>query len=548
MLTLIFKFNYVRRRNMESERIDCLLVGYNDLDFDQYESVLRGMGTNSGAYKDLDLNFIEFQGQLYPPVRLLNKIRSEVKGIESNLNCAEPLNLAVAYLRSYLERRSFETEYINIFQAEKDKFAELLKQDVKTVAITTTFYVSPMPIIEIINFIRQRNSTVKIIIGGPYIGNQFNMCDADTLQYILSSLGGDIYVNSSQGEAELCKIVDVVVNKKPLGKINNIAYKKGREFVQTERRMEEIELDENSIYWDIFDPVKLGRTVQLRTARGCAYSCAFCGYPIRGGKYTYSTVAAVEKELVHLKKLGDVKNIAFIDDTFNVPLKRFQEICQMMIRNNYNYIWFSYLRCQNIDEETVKLMKESGCKGVFLGIESGSSKILDLMNKRATIDEYRRGINLLKKAGILTFASFIVGFPGETEETVRETIEFIETTKPDFYRVQMWYCDPITPIFQRQEKFGIVGESFEWSHSTMDSKQASQWIDDIFLTIKDSKWLPQYNFDFWIIPYLMGKGMSIDQFSNFVQIFNLLLRKKFTGETDDQDIRIIKGLQQNCNF
>ncbi len=514
-----------------TQPIDCILIGYNEPDFANYERVLRSMGENSGAYRDLNLNFVEYEEKKYTPAGLLNYLRKR-KGIDSNIHCAEPLSLAVAYLSTFLNRQGLITEYINIFQHEKDRLAELLKTNVRTVAITTTFYVSPLPIIEIITFIRKHNRSVKIIIGGPFISNQCAQFDSETLKFMLQSLNADFYVNSSQGEYALYRIIDALINNKSFADIDNIFYLKDKKIISTDSSFENNDLDKNYVDWSLFDSDKLGRTVNLRTARGCAFNCSFCGYPVRAGKYTLASVSTVEKELSYLKDNGKVKYLAFIDDTFNIPQNRFKEICKMMMRNKYGYKWFSYLRCQFLDEETVQLMKESGCAGVFLGLESGSSGILQKMNKGAQIDKYRKGIALLNKYDILNFASLIIGFPGETERTVQETIAFIEETSPTFYRAQIWYCDPVTPIMEQKETLQIEGMSFQWSHVTMNSMQASDWVDKMFLTVKNSIWLPQYNFDFWIIPTLLGKGMSQEQIMSFVKGFNALLRNKFIPEPD----------------
>ena len=104
-------------------------------------------------------------------------------------------------------------------------------------------------------------------------------------------------------------------------------------------------------------------------------------------------------------------------------------------------------------------MAKSGCKGVFLGIESGSPTILKNMNKAATIERYAEGIKMLKARGITTFGSFILGFPGETDTTVAETIDFIRSNKPDFYRAQM-LNEPGTPIHLEKDKYQIKGEGF----------------------------------------------------------------------------------------
>jgi p-methyltransferase len=242
----------------------------------------------------------------------------------------------------------------------------------------------------------------------------------------------------------------------------------------------------------------------------------------------------IEKELDSIVALDHVRNLVFIDDTFNVPFPRFKEICRLMIKNKYPFNWFSYFRCSNSDEEAIALMAESGCKGVFLGIESGSPTILKNMNKSATIEKYAKGIEWLRQYGIMTFGSFIVGFPGETDETVQETVDFIRETKPDYYRAQMWYCEPGTPIQNQRAEYDINGQGFVWNHRTMDSLEAMDHIDKMFLTIKESLWLPQWSFDFWTIPYLIGKGISLELFRELMQSAHQMLTLEIASVPDYQ--------------
>jgi p-methyltransferase len=156
------------------------------------------------------------------------------------------------------------------------------------------------------------------------------------------------------------------------------------------------------------------------------------------------------------------------------------------------------------------------------------------MNKSATVEKYTKGIEWLRQYGILTFASMITGFPGENDATVQESIDFIRETRPDYYRSQMWYCEPGTPIQNRRDEFGIQGEGFVWNHSTMDSLEAMDHIDRMFLTVEESLWLPQWSFDFWIIPYLIGKGISLAQFKQFMSEAHNLLTLEIASLPEEQ--------------
>ncbi len=512
-----------------SEQLDCVVIGYNETPFTEYEALLRGYGADSEAYRDLRFSFVNINGRNLDYVGLLNHVLKlatgnggELKGGDELKSCDIP-NLAAVYLTHYLRMRGYKARYINLFQFEKDELAEYLESDPLCVAITTTFYVLNLPVNEMVQFIREKNPRTRIVVGGPLIANHLRNYHADDLTVALEDIGADIYVNESQGEHTLTQIIDAIRNGGDLSGVPNIVYRENGRLSPTKKQAEINSLDENFINWQTFAGEDLGPTVQTRTARSCAFSCSFCNYPERAGKLTLASLDTIEKELDSLQRLGYIKNLVFIDDTFNVPLPRFKEICRLMIDKDYKFNWFSYFRCSNSDEEAIELLAKSGCKGVFLGIESGSPTILKNMNKAATPEKYVRGMELLHQYGVLTFASFIIGFPGETEETFRESVDFIKTTKPDYYRAQLWYCEPGTPVDRQREKYRIEGEGFVWSHATMDSMEAMDLIDRGFLEIKESTWLPQWSFDFWTIPYLLGKGYSLEQFKKLMTWSHRLL-------------------------
>jgi radical SAM PhpK family P-methyltransferase len=534
-----------------SNGLDCIVIGYNELPFEQYENFLRNYGEDSEAYRDLKFSFVNVDGYKLDYINLLNhalKLAGQDReglAASANFKSGDIPNLAAVYLTNYLRRRSFKAEYINLFQHEKEKLIHYLAQDPLCVAITTTFYVVNLPVNEMVEFIRRHNSKVKIVVGGPLISNHARNNDSHAFRATLDDMGADIYVVEGQGEETLAGVIKALKHGGSLSEVPNLVYFEDGKLQRTRVVPENSSLDEEHIDWRSFRDEDLGSTIQTRTARSCAFKCSFCNYPTRAGALSLASIETVASELDSMLALGNVKNVVFIDDTFNVPFPRFKDLCRMMIEKRAGFNWFSYFRCSNSDEEAIELMAKSGCKGVFLGIESGSPAILANMNKAATIEKYSKGIEMLRAYGIMTFASFIVGFHGETDETVAETIDFIKENKPDYYRAQMWYCEPGTPVQLQRAKYNIEGEGFVWSHNTMDSLEAMDHIDRLFLSITESEWLPQWSFDFWTIPYLLGRGIGLAEFKNFMTQANRLLKLDIASISPAQKSALQQEYMQN---
>ena len=534
------------------KQIDCLIIGHNDMNFGEYEESIRKMGIHSGAYRDLNLHFLQFKNKPYHLSGIFNLFYSHD---EASLSLVKPLSMfdsfsaTIAYLASYLNRYGLIFDYVSSFQAEKEVLAEKLKQhNIRTIAITTTYYVSAIPILEIIDFIRKYNSTAKIIIGGPFIATKIrSLEDPMLIEYLFkNTLGADFFVNSSQGETALVKIIQALNNDLSLDQINNIYYKSNDAYISTPTVRENNILTENMVNWDLF-PHDIDEYVNIRTSISCPFSCAFCGFPEHAGKFQTAGAQDLEKELNQLARIESLKGIKFIDDTFNVPVKRYKEILRMMIKNKYKFKWNSNFRCQFVDREMVELMKESGCEMVFLGLESGNNQILKNMNKSALVEDYLEGIRLLKEYGIITFASFIIGFPGETEQTVKETIRFIKESGIDFFRAAVWFCEHITPIWRERERYKLSGESFEWRHATMDSKQASGFVDEIFLSIDDPLWIPLYNFDIDTLWHLIHRGVPLDKVRKLIGNFNRGIREKLIDPSRREvSISVLQQLKMCC--
>ena len=516
---------------MPNAGLDCIIVGYNDINFGDYAARQKKLENTSGAYHELKTNSVLLHGRRHTYMELINQAMERSQGKNPQLNVFEAPALGAFYLRNYLQRRGFSARVINFFTYDKDKFAELLASHPATVAITTTFYIEYAPVAEIINFVRERSPETKIIVGGPYVFNLSADLDTGTLEFMFQQIAADIYIMDSQGEETLARVIDCLHNRgmSQLHAIPNLAFTlDGTTFTKTPRLPENNSLDESTIDWSQVDPSQISPICYLRTARSCPFACTFCNYPTMAGEHVVTKLENIESQLKYLHSIRTT-DLVFIDDTFNVPLPRFKNLLRMMLREKLTFRWISFFRCSNADEEAIQLMQEAGCAGVLLGIESGDPQILKYMNKQATLDGYKWGMDRLHKRGIATFASLICGFPGETEASVANTIRFVEESAPTFFNVQLYYHDTRSPVHAKAQEFKLQGAGYNWRHRSMDWREAMEWSKHMFRSVKNSGYLSLYGFSLWGVAYLLSRGFSMDQ----VKKFSYLVKPMLFSSLDD---------------
>jgi p-methyltransferase len=508
-----------------NERLDCVVVGYNDVDFGKFAARQKRMESTSGAYHEVKTNSILINGERITYMEFLNRVSGRLMGFDPHLSAFDAPSLGAYYLASFVRQRGLSAEVVNFFNHDQDLFAKYLARKPRAVAITTTFYVDAWPLLDVVRFVRKHSPESKIIVGGPFAFNLPLDHDPETLQFVMGEIGADIYVIDSQGELTLSTILRRLQGGgvDTLGDVPNLFYTTdGELFRETARLPENNDLGEAAIDWSVFDPAQIVPVSYLRTARSCPFACTFCNYPTLAGQHVVDEVANVETQLEYLHSIG-ATDVVFIDDTFNVPLPRFKNLLRMMIRHQFRSRWISFFRCSNADEEAFDLMKESGCLGVFLGIESGDQTILKYMNKSATLDRYKWGIRQLHARGIATFASLICGFPGETETSVKNSVAFIEEVKPTFFNVQLYYHDKRSPIEKQAAEFEIHGGGYSWRHKTMDWREAMEWVKYMYANVHNSGCLPLYGFSLWAIPYLVARGFTLEQIVRFSFMIRPLL-------------------------
>jgi p-methyltransferase len=179
-------------------------------------------------------------------------------------------------------------------------------------------------------------------------------------------------------------------------------------------------------------------------------------------------------------------------------------------------------------------MRESGCDGLYLGLESANDRVLQNMDKRARVLDYKQGIEVLKKYDIPLFAAFIIGFPGETEDTINDNVSFIEESSPDFYSLKEFYYIHTTPIHSRHAEFQLEGENNIWKHNTMNIIQASEMKLKIFESVRNSIHLDP-DLGLWYLIYLRDKGFDWKRIRNCQNIINEMVRQDNSGKYNNKE-------------
>lgn len=416
----------------------------------------------------------------------------------------EMLMCAGLLLRSHLERNGFEVKLINYLDSDNEaaELADLEDFSPDIIVLSTTFVLTKAHLLKVSKRLREAVAGAFIVAGGHHILTTLMYMSAEEQATYLTNAGLDAFIHDSQGEAALLALCRTFPGD--LSAVPNMVWRRADGSVAHNLRIPENN-DINATPIE-FDDAIAGEMPHIRTARSCAFKCAFCSYPMIAGELAQMDLDTVMATLWQAKRSG-AEAIIFIDDTFNVPRPRFEILMDRMIAEGLEIPWYSFFRCQYADEELIKKMRKTGCAGVFLGVESGSDRILKNMKKGAIVRFYDDGVRWLREQGIITVGSFIIGFPGETDESVELTRAFIENSGLDYYFIQSFYYLHHTPIHKRAAEFGLTGEGLFWSHDTMNWSEAVAHINRLFLSIEGSIFVnPDYTL--WEIAYLRGKGMQ----------------------------------------
>ncbi len=396
------------------------------------------------------------------------------------LSMARMVTLNGIYFHDLLSREGFTPHIIQNYSLERESIPGLLAERPLAVAISSNFlYLDDIR--EMALAIKKLAPEVPVIVGGALVKKVLDPgrpLKSSTTAWLESFRGAvDYFVVESQGERSFLELLRKLENGDSPETAPNLAFFHGNgSLTFTDPDEEPVDLDRTAVAWDRIPRRYLRSTLPVNTSRGCMYTCRFCTYRKLVKGVHYKSLDTLRRELKLVEGLGFVNHVRFTDDNFTANPKRLREVLSMMIEEDFSFTWSSFARSDSITPETARLMRESKCDFLDMGIESGSARILQNMDKRLSTDAIRRAVELLNENRIYGAGAFIVGFPGETEETVQETVDLINDSGLPYYHLNLFYYSSGMPVHSQREEYGLKGLGLAWKHNTMDSVSAARII------------------------------------------------------------------------
>jgi len=315
----------------------------------------------------------------------------------------------------------------------EDGFIQKNNIDFVAISANTLCYRDSLRMFKAIEKLRRsKKSSVKIIVGGPQTAVAAQTIP-EYVDFIVQGEGEEAILDIING-----RIKERIIKKPRIKDLDSLPFQP----------------------WDIFSKLpyhfsgpwlndKIEPIFTMNTSRGCPLGCTFCAVSSIWGKEYYGFSAdRIIFEIEYLIKNHGAKGIFFREDNFTFDRKRTVEFCEKLIKKNIDITWICEARVDSLcDEELVKLMRASGCRAVYLGVESGSQRILDILSKGITVEQIENAVNLCKKHNINTYCSLLAGVPEETYSDYLLTKRMMDKLVPFHYMFHVVKGVPRSPLY-----------------------------------------------------------------------------------------------------
>ncbi|MBI5207909.1 MAG: cobalamin B12-binding domain-containing protein [Candidatus Firestonebacteria bacterium] len=308
--------------------------------------------------------------------------------------------------------------------------------------------------------IKNINPKIHTIIGGPFPDAMQEKCLEEDPNLDAVSIGDGEYIMR-----DFCNAIE---NCNDLSKVKGIIWRDGTgkiiknppcSFIENldELPFPARELVEVKRYSPAIGHYKKLPNATIIGSRGCKGQCIFCHTKIFPGLYTrFRRPELVVDEMEELIKKYDIKDFLFWDNNITEDKERTVKFCEDIIKRKLNIVWSGNTRADSIDKNLAILMKKSGCWKLLIGVESGTQKSLDILNKGETVEQIEKAVGWIKKAGIDVFATFIFGIPGETYQDALKTIDLAIKLEPDVAKFFTLSINPGSIISTKFQEYGTM--------------------------------------------------------------------------------------------
>jgi radical SAM superfamily enzyme YgiQ (UPF0313 family) len=324
--------------------------------------------------------------------------------------------------------------------------------------------------IEVTRGIKAKNKSIFVFMGGAHA----TALPEKTLE-IFPEIDAVVI---GEGEITTPILVEKIRKKENLKDVLGVAYRKGGKIIVNPSRSVIKNLDDLPLPAYHLLPIDKYRPypphgkklpyIAIMTSRGCPFRCAFCSKPVHGKLYRAKSPKAIIEEIKYLKEKYKIKEILFYDDSFTLDRQRIIELCDEMIKNKINIPWSCETRVNLVDKELLSKMKNAGCYIISYGVESGNQEILNNIKKDITLEQIRNAFKLTRKAGINIVSYFMLGCPGDTEQTMKQTIEFAKELDANFAQFSICTPFPGTEIADLIDK----KDEIDWNKLTYVSNRS----------------------------------------------------------------------------
>lgn len=386
--------------------------------------------------------------------------------------------LGLLYISAYLEMYAMDNEVFDSTFSTLDQFKEYLNLNKPDVLALYTNLMTKINVIQMMKLAKKITPGVKIILGGPDV--TYNTAD-----YLRS--GAD-YIVIGEGEETMLELVRFIKGDfNDQNSIDGIAYldADGHE-IKTKPRQKLKDINslplpnrnaiDLQLYLNAWKDFHGESALNVSTQRGCPYTCKWCSTAVYGQSYRRRNPAKVVEELKEIQSNYNPDTIWFVDDVFTISHKWLNQFADELERNDVKIKFECISRADRMNADVIKTLKRAGCFRVWIGAESGSQKIIDAMDRRVSVGQVRDMIRESKKSGIETGTFIMLGYPGETESDILETIHHLKDSNPDYFTITIAYPIKGTALYDEIE--AIQTKDLDWEHSTDRDRQFSRTYPD----------------------------------------------------------------------